>query len=355
MYRSLFAIAVLGGCSAVQPEVHSASTQPARVPSEAPLSANVLHVGFTVSDLARAAHDFARLGFKPGVRHELAGDSFAALLHLPGAHARTLELSLGEQTVELTAFEGNPGRAIPADSHSNDRWFQHVAIVVSDMDAAYAELSPGFAASAARGPEFYPTSPAPQTIPLSNSAAAGVRAFYFEDADRHDLELIWFPPGKGRPEWQATNRGLFLGIDHSAIATSDTERSLQTYRDALGLRIAGTSLNLGREQEALSGVTSARVRITGLRGSTGPGIEFLHYLEPGAGRPIPADTHASDLWHWEVTVLVSDLERAARAVEAHGARRISDRIAEFGDGDLGYRRALLVSDPDGHALRLVQR
>ena len=355
MYRSLFAIAVLGGCSAVQPEVHSASTQPVAPTTEAPLTASVLRVGFTVSDLDRAAHDFARLDFEPGARHDLAGDAFETLLHLPGARAHTLELGLGEQTIELSAFEGSSGRAIPAESHSNDQWFQHIAIVVSDIDAAYARVAPGFAASATRGPEFYATSPAPQTIPPSNPAAGGVRAFYFEDADRHDLELIWFPPGKGRPAWHAASQALFLGIDHSAVASSDTAHSLSTYRDALGLAITGTSLNFGREQEALSGVERARVRITGLRGAAGPGVEFLQYLEPGAGMPAPADSRADDLWHWEITVLVSDLERAARAVEAHGGRRISERIAEFSNPDLGYRRALLVSDPDGHALRLVQR
>jgi catechol 2,3-dioxygenase-like lactoylglutathione lyase family enzyme len=360
MYRSLLAIAVLGGCSAAQPEVHAASPQPAvstplSAINAAPLSASVLHFGFTVSSLDRAAHDFARLGFKPGVRRELSGSAFESLLHLPGAHAHTLELSLGAQTIELTAFEGSTGRAIPADSRSNDQWFQHIAIVVSDIDAAYARLQPGFAASAARGPEFYSTSPAPQTIPLSNPAAGGVRAFYFEDADRHDLELIWFPPGKGRPEWHAASPALFLGIDHSAIATADSERSLGTYRDALGLTIAGTSLNFGSEQEALSGVEKARVRITGLRGTTGPGVEFLQYLEPGIGKPVPADARANDLWHWEITVLVNDLERAAQAVEARGGHRISDQIAELPDPDLGYRRALLVRDPDGHALRLVQR
>lgn len=357
MYRSLLAIAVLGGCSAVQPEVHSASTQTtvSTLPNTAPLEASVLHVGFTVSDLDRAARDFVQLGFKPGVRRELSGSAIETLLHLRGAHARTLELSLGAQTLELSAFDGSPGRPIPADSRSNDQWFQHIAIVVSDIDAAYARLQPSFAANSASGAEFYAISPAPQTIPLGNPAAGGVRAFYFEDADRHDLELIWFPAGKGRPEWHARSPALFLGIDHSAIATTDTERSLGTYRDALGLKIAGTSLNFGAEQAALSGVESARVRITGLRGGMGPGVEFLQYLEPGNGKPIPPDTQANDLEHWEITVLVSDLERAAGAVESHGGRRISDQIAELSDSNLGYRRALLVADPDGHALRLVQR
>ena len=365
MFRSLFAIAVLTGCSAAQPEVHAVSSSPAPAPAAsaastpaplAPLTASVLHVGFTVSSLERAAHDFARLDFKPGARHDLSGSAFETLTHLAGARAHTLELSLGNETIELSAFEGTPGRAIPNDSRSNDAWFQHVAIVVSDMDAAYQRVSGGFAKAPTGGPELYPTSPAPQTIPVSNPAAGGVRAFYFEDADRHNLELIWFPAGKGQPRWQVPGKApLFLGIDHSAIATGDTERSLSTYRDALGLSVAGTSLNFGTEQEALSGVANARVRITGLRGSAGPGVEFLQYLEPGPGRPAPEDTRVNDLWHWEITVLVNDVERASLAVEAHGGKRVSSRIAEFPNAELGYRRALLMSDPDGHALRLVQR
>jgi hypothetical protein len=32
------------------------------------------------------------------------------------------------------------GRPIPADSRSNDVWFQHIAIIVSDMDKAYKLL-----------------------------------------------------------------------------------------------------------------------------------------------------------------------------------------------------------------------
>ena len=92
MFRSLFAIAALAGCSAAQPEVHSVSgspspASPACAPSStaAPITASVLHVGFTVSDLDRAAHAFARLDFKPGARHEFAGEAYETLLRLPGA------------------------------------------------------------------------------------------------------------------------------------------------------------------------------------------------------------------------------------------------------------------------------
>ena len=39
------------------------------------------------------------------------------------------------------------------DSRSNDRWFQHVAIIVSDMDKAYARLRANRVRHASTGPQ----------------------------------------------------------------------------------------------------------------------------------------------------------------------------------------------------------
>src|SRR5690606_3087111 len=102
----------------------------------------------------------------------------------------------------------------------------------------------------------------PQTLPANLPAAAGISAFYFTDPDGHVLELIHFPPDKGDPRWHGRTDRLFLGIDHTAIAVADTETSLAFYRDLLGLRITGGSENFGAEQERLTGVFAARVRIT---------------------------------------------------------------------------------------------
>ena len=48
------------------------------------------------------------------------------------------------------------GRPAPVDSRSNDRWFQHVAIVVSDMDGAYAALRSERVEHASTGPQRLP-------------------------------------------------------------------------------------------------------------------------------------------------------------------------------------------------------
>src|SRR5439155_15571646 len=83
-----------------------------------------------------------------------------------------------------------------------------------------------------------------------------------------------------------------------------------------GLRVAGSSENYGTEQEHLNNVFGARLRITGLRASKGPGVEFLEYLAPRDGRPYPGDEKANDLIHWQTRLLVSKAKDAESAVRA---------------------------------------
>jgi catechol 2,3-dioxygenase-like lactoylglutathione lyase family enzyme len=222
---------------------------------------------------------------------------------------------------------------VPADSRSDDLWFQHVAIVVSDIRAACDRLN-------AHGIRH--TSPAPQRLPAWNQNAGGIEASYFRDPDGHPLELISFPPDKGDTRWHCRER-LFLGIDHTAIAVASTDVGLRFYRDGLGLKVQGRSENWGPEQEWLSGVPGARVRITSLRGTAGPGVEFLHYLSPMTGRPYPPDARPEDLWHVETRFLTADFDGMLRRV----------RSALPGvDVTAGTGRAVRLRDPDGHALTI---
>ena len=135
-------------------------------------------------------------------------------------------------------------------------------------------------------------STAPQTLPDWNKEAGGIRAFYFRDPEDHVLEVIWFPAGKRNPRWQQTTDNVFLGIDHTAIVASATDKSLAFYRDALGMRGVGGAHNFGTAQEHLNQVFGARLRITALKAERGPGIEFLEYIAPPGGRELPAGAGA---------------------------------------------------------------
>ncbi|MFK9175271.1 VOC family protein, partial [Escherichia coli] len=77
-----------------------------------------------------------------------------------------------------------------------------------------------------------------------------------------------------------------------------TEVSLAFYRDQLGMKVAGGSLNTGPTQEYLDNVFGARVRVTAMvPAEAPPHVEFLQYETPPGGRPMPPETQANDLWH----------------------------------------------------------
>ena len=242
-------------------------------------------VGITVSDLDRALAFYTGvLPFTKVSVQELSGRPYELLTGLFGARSRVARLRLGTEEIELTEFVAPRGRPIPADMRANDRAFQHIAIVVRDMTKAYDALQAHHVEHA---------STAPQRLPDWNPNAGGISAFYFRDPDRHFLEIINFPAGKGSPAWQKPTNELFLGIDHTAIVVDNTEASLRFYRDTLGMKVAGESENYDVEQEHLNNVFGARLRITALRAARGPGIEFLEYLARATAvrhRPICAPT-----------------------------------------------------------------
>jgi catechol 2,3-dioxygenase-like lactoylglutathione lyase family enzyme len=210
-------------------------------------------------------------------------------------------------------------------------------------------------------------STAPQTLPAWNQNAAGIKAFYFRDPENHVLEIIFFPPGKGDPKWQRSHRAndaefsstdtqrssLFLGIDHTAIVVSDTDKSLAFYRGLLGLRVAGESENFGAEQEHLNQVFGARLRITALRAQKGPGIEFLEYIAPPGGRIIPENAQANDLIFWHTDLLVDEFDALASRLRDRGTRFVSARSARLPHNSSSPCSSAIVRDPDGHALEFI--
>src|ERR1051325_3638510 len=120
-------------------------------------------IGITVKDMDRSLKFFSEvLGFKKVSDHEYKGDAFEKLEGVFGLNIRVAKLQLGDEFIELTDYLTTGGRSIPEDAKSNDLFFQHIAIVVSDMDTAYRRVK-------AFNVEFVST--APQTLPKSIPAA----------------------------------------------------------------------------------------------------------------------------------------------------------------------------------------
>jgi hypothetical protein len=151
-------------------------------------------------------------------------------------------------------------------------------------------------------------------------------------------------------------RNIIIGVTVVALAIAwYTFRPELLFVNLLGLKLAGESMNHGTEQEHLNNVAGARLRISGLRAESGPGIEFLDYLTPKTGRPAPADTQANDLWHWQTTLSTTRAEMAVKRIGATRGRVVSPGVAEIPGKGLGFIKGFLARDPDGHGLQLIEK
>ena len=114
-------------------------------------------IGLTVSDLDRSVEFYSTvLQFQKISETEVDGDSYEHLTGVFGLRARIARMRLGAESIELTEFLAPRGKPTPVDARSNDRWFQHVAIIVSDMDRAYQWLREHKVQHASPGPQLLP-------------------------------------------------------------------------------------------------------------------------------------------------------------------------------------------------------
>lgn len=305
----------------------------------------LLRIGRTVSDLQGAADFYcAGIGFAPAGEVTAVDPAWLRVMGLaPAATAHVLRLRLGAQEVELAAFDP-PGRPYPGSRAANDPWFQHIAIVVDDIDRAWSRLQRlSVEAISAGEPEG-----GPQRLPANTGGVAAVK---FRDPDGHPLELLQFPAGVGDPVWHGVPAANALGYDHSAIVVADAERSLAFYTDLLGLRVGGRSLNQGVEQDRLDGLSDCLVDVIGLepRQAPTPHLELLGYRRPPArdsGGGVEADDRASSRQVYRV----DDLDGLVGRLRAAGVAIVTPGIVPLAGGE----HAAAIRDPDGHLIVLCQ-
>lgn len=307
---------------------------------------NIKYIGITVADIEQSVKFYTEvLSFQKIKDIEVWGEDWEKLQGLFGLRMRVVQMQLGTEIISLMEYLTPQGRPIPVDSRSNDRWFQHIAIVVRDIDKAYQHLHQH---------RVRQSSTSPQKLPDWNEKLGGVKAFYFKDPDGHNLELIEFPPDKADDKWLQTTDKLFMGIDHSAVVVKNALASFPLYRDRLDLKLMLQAENYGREYEYISGIFGARVQVNSMKPSSGLGFELLEYITPANGRDMPNDSQANDLWHCQTVIAVSNLETLAQQLRSAPCNFISPGIVEMSSNKLGFKKALAIKDLDGHVLHLVE-
>lgn len=254
------------------------------------------------ADPERSLRFYMGLGFAAGERTAI-DPAEMAVLGIGGAGERQA-LTLGPSHLDLDGF-AEAGRPYPADADAADTVFQHLALVTTDIAAAWDRaLAAGATPISRAGPVRLP------------AASGGVTAVKFRDLDGHPLELLQFPAGTN-PHWRG--EGL-LGIDHSAIAVADVAASRAFY-ELHGLTLGTRSLNRGSAQAALDGLDDPVVDVVPLDpAATPPHVELLGYRAPAMRtdrRWHPADVAATRIvWRGAQPALLADPDGHLHQLEA---------------------------------------
>jgi len=286
--------------------------------TEPPHDGRLARFGLTTHRIDRLGDFYQRAFDCRLASHERrSGDSFARSMNVRGG-AWCATLALGRQHIELLEFD-DPGDAYPAGLPSYETGFQHFAIVVADMCRALHRLEQtgGWSAISTAGPQRLPHT--------SND----VTAFKFRDPEGHPLEFLEFSVDQAPVHWRSAAPGtLFLGIDHSAISILNVRRSVEFY-EGLGLNVTSRSLNRGREQQDLDGVTDPVIDVIALSPPHDtPHVELLCY-----------HTH---LPRTPMTLRSNDVAATRLVFRGLAGSRVSDAAG-----------ARLIQDPDGHYLQIL--
>jgi catechol 2,3-dioxygenase-like lactoylglutathione lyase family enzyme len=278
------------------------------MPSEAQFLSAIAGFRLVTANLPRLVKFYRGvLGFATEGAEHAIGSAELQLLGLHG-YGRRQALRLGGQSVVIEEYDP-PGRPYPAVNNAASLWFQHLALVVTDMAGAYQRVRQAVPISQG----------GPQLLPVSSG---GVHAYKFRDPDGHPLELLQFPKDARPLAWQAKSPSagqIGLGIDHSAISVADADASIAFYR-MLGLKPGEQTHNQGAGQHCLDNLAGVQLTVTPmLSANSPPHLELLTYHTP----------------------------RGATGTALRANDIAATRIVWQGN------EAALLHDPDGHLLQVV--
>ena len=68
----------------------------------------------------------------------------------------------------------------------------------------------------------------------------------------------------------------------------------------------------------------------------------------------PTDARANDLLHWQTRLVVAELGPLEQKMRGARTPWVSPGVVKVSEPGLGFSRGLMVRDPDGHAMEVVE-
>ena len=138
-------------------------------------------------------------------------------------------------------------------------------------------------------------------------------------------------------------------LTHVGVCVRDIEKSTDFYCTALGFEKVGGMHVDDTASARLLAVDGLDLELVYLQ-RDGFRLELLGYTAPGTtGDGEPRAMNALGFTH--LSFRVDDVDALTAAVVEHGGRRLSDRSVSFDGGN----RGVMLTDPDGNLLELIER
>ncbi len=140
-------------------------------------------------------------------------------------------------------------------------------------------------------------------------------------------------------------------LDHVTVMVKDLDRSLEFYRDMLGLKVITWVTHDGPEISTMVGLPNAKMREARMVApQTGNIIiDLIEWVEPKGGKSV-GDINDAATAH--VAFGVEDIDAAYEDLSSKGVKFVSPPVL-FPPSD-GSWRALFFYDPDGFMLELIE-
>lgn len=143
-------------------------------------------------------------------------------------------------------------------------------------------------------------------------------------------------------------------MNHTGFVVSDMERSLEFYRDLLGLKEERNQVLEGEFISELVGYPDARLHIIYLgSGDLRHSVELIQYLNPPGTPAAMPERHQVGASH--LGVIVDDLDGFYAELSSSGVRFVSPPAIRPGAVYPMASKGCYMQDPDGNWLELLER
>jgi lactoylglutathione lyase len=146
--------------------------------------------------------------------------------------------------------------------------------------------------------------------------------------------------------------GKIIGFFHGGITVRDLDKSLEFYRDGLGLNEKFDRLLVGPYLKTVLNLKFEAIRVAYLDIPGGGFIELLDYQ--GIER-LPAASRPCDYGAGHFCFYVSKIDEIASKMFSMGYLARSESCVDITEGPNKGARSLYLLDPDGYPIELFQR